>query len=782
MKELPLKGVTVLEFSQYLAGPYAGLRLADLGARVIKIERPNSGDACRQLATKNMRLDGDSLVFHTINRNKESFSADLKNAADLEKVKRLISCADVMTHNFRPGVMEKIGLDYPQVTALNPNIIYGEVSGYGKHGPWNKKPGQDLLAQAVSGLTWLTGTNNNNPVPFGMAVGDMICGTHLAQGLLAALVRRAHHGHGAHVEVSLLESLIDLQFEVLTSVYNDSTSNALQRAETPEHAHSMLEAPYGIFATKDSHIALAMGDIPSLASTLSLPALAPYAGQAYAKRDEINRHLRDHLVKKHTDDWLKILREVDYWCSPVYDYKQLLAQQEYQSLGMEQTVARPNGCEVTTLRCPIRVDGQKLYSDKAAPTLGADNHQVELDFAQHSSDHPSMEHSAPDQSTKTLPKTLPLEGITVLDFSQFLSGPSASLRLADLGARVIKVEQPVTGDICRQLYRDNTQIGQSSAFFCAINRNKDSISLDLKDPTQRKRLEQLVQQADVALHNFRPGVAERLGIDESSLKQINPNLVYGQISGYGKSGSWANLPGQDLLLQSISGMTWLSGDRDDGPQAMGLPVVDIFSGAQLAQGILALLFQRKRHGKTGTAEVVMLESALDFQFEPLTIYFQDGGQQPMRTETNNAHSLLGAPYGVYACKNGYIAIAMANITELAELLECDTLGDFNTAASWFDQRDIIKQRLASHLQLQNTEYWLAKLEPADIWCAQVYDWKSLRSTEAYQGLDLEQTVHMTDETHYVTTRCPIRFDSAVIKSAKGAPLLGEHNTLLLHSD
>ena len=166
---LPLQGLTVIEFSQYMAGPYAGLRLADLGARVIKIERPGTGDACRQLATKNLFVDGDSLVFHSINRNKESYTANLKDPMDLERVKGLLRTADVMTHNFRPGVMEKIGLDYDSVRGLNPRLIYGEVTGYGRSGPWKDKPGQDLLAQSMSGLTFLTGDADDPPITFGLA-------------------------------------------------------------------------------------------------------------------------------------------------------------------------------------------------------------------------------------------------------------------------------------------------------------------------------------------------------------------------------------------------------------------------------------------------------------------------------------------------------------------------------------------------------------------------------------------------------------------------------------
>src|SRR5690606_13348542 len=154
----PLEGLLVLEFCQFLAGPSAGLKLADLGARVIKIERPGSGDACRQLSIKNLFIGDDSLLFHTINRNKESYAANLMNPEDLERVKQLIAKADVMMHNFRHGVMEKIGLDYSKVKQINPKIIYGEVTGYGNLGPWANKPGQDLLVQSMSGLTYLSGS------------------------------------------------------------------------------------------------------------------------------------------------------------------------------------------------------------------------------------------------------------------------------------------------------------------------------------------------------------------------------------------------------------------------------------------------------------------------------------------------------------------------------------------------------------------------------------------------------------------------------------------------
>lgn len=180
----PLEGLVVLEFCQFLAGPSAGLKLADLGARVIKIERPVKGEACRQLSIKDLFVDDSSLLFHTINRNKESFLADLKNPDDLILVKKLIAKADIMTHNFRPGVMDKIGLTFADALAINPKIIYGTITGYGDKGPWANKPGQDLLLQSLSGLSWLSGRKSQEPVPFGLAVADLMCGNHFVQGIL----------------------------------------------------------------------------------------------------------------------------------------------------------------------------------------------------------------------------------------------------------------------------------------------------------------------------------------------------------------------------------------------------------------------------------------------------------------------------------------------------------------------------------------------------------------------------------------------------------------------
>src|SRR5690606_11901081 len=180
---LPLAGFTIVDFSQFLSGPLASLRLADLGARVIKIEKPGTGDICRELYTSETVLNGTSTVFHAINRNKESIVLDMKNEADCQVIRDLLAKADVVIHNFRPGVMERLGFDYVRVREINPTVVYGEISGYGTDGAWVKKPGQDLLLQALTGMTWLNGDAQNGPVPMGLSIVDMFAGSNLCSAI-----------------------------------------------------------------------------------------------------------------------------------------------------------------------------------------------------------------------------------------------------------------------------------------------------------------------------------------------------------------------------------------------------------------------------------------------------------------------------------------------------------------------------------------------------------------------------------------------------------------------
>lgn len=372
-EDLPLAGTVVLDFSQFLAGPVAALRLADLGARVIKVERPHTGEIGRTLAFAGRSAAGDTLSFHAMNRNKEAVVADLKDPADLARVKDLVARADVLIENFRPGVMERIGLDYASVRELNPGLVYASASGYGDTGPWASRPGQDLLAQAVSGATWLAGADR--PMTVGLSLADHLMSCHLAEGVTALLVRRARTGRGGLVETSLLEGMLDLQAKLLTRPEGED----LARSSRPSTASAWT--PAGIFATKDGYVALSGAPLDELAATLDDAELAQLvAAGAWEKHlDRVSDLIAAALGRDTTAAWLDALPAQDGpsgWFAPVLTLEELLASPEFAALEMTQEVERsapdPGGTPVTltTTRSPIRVDGEILRHRRGAPRLG----------------------------------------------------------------------------------------------------------------------------------------------------------------------------------------------------------------------------------------------------------------------------------------------------------------------------------------------------------------------------------------------------------------------------
>ena len=379
MSGMLLEGLLVLDMSQFLSGPFAALRLGDLGARVIKVERPDGGDLCRRLYLTDTEIGGDSTLFHAINRGKLGFAADFKDSADIAAVKGLIAKADVIIQNFRPGVVERLGLDYASAKVLNPGVVYASITGYGEEGPWAKLPGQDLLAQARSGLMWLNGDRDQGPVPFGLAIADLLAGSAVVQGVLAALVRRGRTGEGAHIETSLIEALVDFQFEVLTTHLNDG-GRAPLRSEF-RNAHAYLAAPYGVYATRDGWLAIAMTPLDKLAKALDLPSIAALPDKAaFERRDEIKHLIADHVATAPTGHWLALMQPADIWCAQVLDWPALLESEAFRRLDMLQTVIRPEGQPVRTTRSPIRIDGEREDCRSAAPRIGEHTEALRMEM------------------------------------------------------------------------------------------------------------------------------------------------------------------------------------------------------------------------------------------------------------------------------------------------------------------------------------------------------------------------------------------------------------------
>jgi crotonobetainyl-CoA:carnitine CoA-transferase CaiB-like acyl-CoA transferase len=308
-----------------------------------------------------------------------------------------------------------------------------------------------------------------------------------------------------------------------------------------------------------------------------------------------------------------------------------------------------------------------------------------------------------------------LDGIRVVSFTHFLQGPSATQMLADLGAHVIKVEPP-TGAFERSWSGPDAYLNGESVFFLLGNRNVDSLVVDLKDPEWVDAVTRLLDEADVLIESFRPGVMDRLGLGWERLRDRNPRLVYCSLSGYGSDGPYKDRPGQDVLLQSLSGIAAATGTADDPPTPVGASVVDQHGAVLGAFGILAALHGRERTGRGARVESNLLSAALDLQIEPLSYFLN--GYTGRRSGSGVSSPYYKAPYGVFATADGHLTLSLNALTVLAAVFEDDWFLGIGEDSS-YGRREDVNERVAKHMAQRTTEDWSAVFAAAGVWFAPV---------------------------------------------------------------
>ena len=364
-----LSGVRVIAFTQFLLGPVATQYLADMGADVIKVESPGSGAWERSWAGGNTFINGVSAFFLLSHRNVRSIALDLKSEDGQEAARRLISTADVVVENFRPSVMDRLGLGFEAVREIRPDIVYASASGYGPDGPSRDLPGQDLLLQAVSGLAAATGRAETGPVAAGAPVVDQHAASLLAMGILAALVHKHRTGSGQQIHVNMLEAALDLQLEPVTYHLNGG------KLETPEQGMGSMfhPAPYGIYAVADGHIALSLSPLSTLAEGLGWPEeLEPYQAndKALTHRAEITRVVAALLADQPLMRLLDVLRTAGVWCAPVNDYSGVESDAAIRHLRCFEEFQHPRAGQVRTVKHPIRYSDGEPQRRYLPPEVG----------------------------------------------------------------------------------------------------------------------------------------------------------------------------------------------------------------------------------------------------------------------------------------------------------------------------------------------------------------------------------------------------------------------------
>jgi crotonobetainyl-CoA:carnitine CoA-transferase CaiB-like acyl-CoA transferase len=370
-----LAGVRIVAFTQFLLGPAACQYLADMGADVVKVEPPGRGAWERSWAGADTFVNGVSAFFMLANRNVRSVTLNLKSAKGLEVARRLIETADVMVENFRPGVMDRLGVGYEDASKIRPGIIYASASGYGSDGPYRHLPGQDLLIQAISGLGANTGTAAHGPVPAAAAVVDQHGASLLAMGILGALVNRSRTGEGQRVELVMMQAALDLQTEPV--VYHLNGAH-LERPTAPV-ADTFHSVPYGFYATADGHLAISMAPIKAISEVLGRPAdLAPYEdpGLAFSKRNEIRTALDPYFRARTTGEWVELLRAHDIWCAPVNDLTATFEDVAVKHMALVLEFDHPRAGRVRVLKHPVRYSSGEASLRHPPPDLGEHTGEV----------------------------------------------------------------------------------------------------------------------------------------------------------------------------------------------------------------------------------------------------------------------------------------------------------------------------------------------------------------------------------------------------------------------
>lgn len=385
-----LEGIKVISFTHFLQGPAAVQMLADTGADVIKIEPPG-GAFERGWSGFDAFTEGVSIFFLLANRNQRSISLDLRNERAKEIVLRMVREADVLVENYRPGVLKRLGFGYEDMKAINPRLVYCSCTGYGSSGPYLERPGQDLLLQAMSGMTMLSGGHDAPPTPVGSAIVDQHAAALAAFGVVAALQKRERTGKGSLVESNLLNAALDLQIEPFIYYMN---KGPLWQRTAPPMGSRFHPAPYGVYRTSDGWIAISLTPTSQMALALEEPRLAEFADPTdpMRKRDEIHRIVYERVRARTTAEWMQAFDTHRIWYAPVNDYEQVETDPQVRHNEMILTMDHPEAGPVRVLAHPVRYDGkapplrrlpprQGEHTKDVLTELGYDSDEIEDLFA-----------------------------------------------------------------------------------------------------------------------------------------------------------------------------------------------------------------------------------------------------------------------------------------------------------------------------------------------------------------------------------------------------------------
>jgi crotonobetainyl-CoA:carnitine CoA-transferase CaiB-like acyl-CoA transferase len=583
----PLTGLNVLDVCQLAVGPLAAAWLGQLGADVIKVEAPQ-GDPIRRLGPE---LNGVATYYSAVNANKRSIVLDLKDPADHEVALRLAQDADIFIQNFRPGVIERLGLGYDELSRDNPGLIYMSCSGYGTRGPRRKEGGADNFIRMFTAFDTLNGEEGRPWQRFrNLGHVDHVTSSYILQAILAALIARARSGRGQRVETSMLQATMAYQAtsiaEYLATGLDPVPHGNAGRWWFPDQAFLAEDGPIGIIAWSDEQWR-ALCECVGLSGEPDVVHLDRV--QRLAQRERLTALLTRCLRARPVAHWVETLASRAIPCAPFLTLEQLVDHPQVQANGMVRMVEHPWG--TVQLSAPPWQFSRDAVMVTRAPLAGEHGEQIRSDIrlAQ-----PRSSAVSADAGVAAEHWRLPLEGIRVLElFSSGLSVPYAGMQLSDLGADVVKIERP-EGDPTRGFGPVSPNQPDLTAPFCELNRGKRSVIVDPDSSLDVQAMLDKLGGADVVITDRH--AEDQRGIEVTYDARTYPALVFCEISAFGAVGPWAGRPSAELAIQAFSSTWQYLGRTGEQPLRLGVDAAQIAGALAAVQGILAALVARERHG------------------------------------------------------------------------------------------------------------------------------------------------------------------------------------------
>jgi crotonobetainyl-CoA:carnitine CoA-transferase CaiB-like acyl-CoA transferase len=704
------KHLQIVEVAEGVAGPVCGLMFADLGACVRKIEPPE-GDRSREWGP--LVGDHSSAIFEQLNRGKQSVRCDLASDAGRQRFALEVVQADVVVVQMDPADRAACGIDWRALAEQHPGLIVCEIDDFGDRGPLANLPGSELTVQAMSGFSRYLGEVNGVPCRVGFEIGWMAGAAHVFHAACAALFSRTRSGQGQYVHVSSLGALLSMKSILFAANNKPDAWNGFHLLGPRWPADTGWDTKDGQITfdfrhqQRDEWVAfcneVGLGHLPDH------PDYKDWRSTIYIgdRRHKYGQPYREVFSRMTCEEASALINSHGGISVKFHTYTEVLAHAQTRVLDpLVHVAAAPEGAR-TQIGLPFRYsDIEQPRAKERAPRLGEhDAAAVPL--------HRTGSRKTAAESRATAGG--PLQGVRVLDASMGAVGPWAGALLGQLGADVVKLESP-QGDFIRNVMPTQRGLGTT---YISMNFNKRGVVLDLKKPEDRAHVHALAQQADVFIENFRPGVADRIGVGYAELSALNPKLIYASASGFGPTGPMVEIGATDPHIQPFTGtcsVNGLPGGKHQRWRWYGH--FDCTTATVIVQGVLAALMERETTGKGKLLQVTMLEAALALQRVRLAEHL--AGCEPTRLGSGTTYLV---PDQAFQTQDRWVAVSVtsrAQWNSFCAAIDCPEIANdekFATNPQRICNRAELVPMMERIFAEKPAAYWLLALRQAGVPCA-----------------------------------------------------------------